>query len=135
MAKDKGGRPPSITKDILNKLEQGFVNDLTDEEACLYAGISPATLYNYQNKNPEFIERKRTLKRSLGIKAKETISKAINKGDKQTTKWWLERKRKDEFSARSEHTGKDGGDIPVKTTLSSDDKALLDRFIAEREKS
>ena len=29
----------------------------TDDEACLHAEITPATLYNYQNANPEFLEQ------------------------------------------------------------------------------
>lgn len=52
------GRPTIMTPDIVNKLEQAFSMGCSDLEACLYAGISKQTLYNYQAKNPEFVDRK-----------------------------------------------------------------------------
>lgn len=44
------GRPTKFTPEVLNKLEQGFMYSFSDEEACLYAGVSPKALYNYQKK-------------------------------------------------------------------------------------
>jgi len=111
------GRPTVITEQVLLKLEQAFTYDMTDQEACLYAGISVAPFYAYQKANPKFKERKEQLKNSVALKAKANIARSINEGDKADTKWWLERRRKDEFSPRSEYTGKDGGDIQHKVTV------------------
>ncbi len=105
MAKKKSnaGRKTIMTDVVVQKLEQAFTYDMTDIEACLYAGICRSTLHNYQKANPEFVDRKEILKNSVAIKAKTNLAKSINDGDKVDTKWWLERKRKDEFSLKHEH--------------------------------
>lgn len=128
MAKDKGGRPKIIDNIVLQKLEQAFTMDMTDLEACLYAGISAGTLYNYQKEKPEFLERKQMLKNSLSLKAKTNVAIKINKGDVQESKWWLERRRKKEFSPRVENTGADGEklDFNVNVTISHVSKSKDD---------
>ncbi len=95
------GRPTVMTTEILNKLEEVFALGGTDKEACFYAGISHQTLYDYQNKNPEFIERKEALKERPILKARQTVVKALdNPSDAQ---WYLERKAKKEFANRQEY--------------------------------
>lgn len=97
------GRPTIMTLDVVNKLEQAFSMGCTDLEACLYADISKQTLYNYQEKHPEFVDRKEMLKQKLVLKARTVIAEALNKKDENTAKWYLERRRKDEFSVKSEN--------------------------------
>ena len=55
MAK-RGGRPTVITDKVLTELKTAFCMDCTDTEACIFADISEKTLYNYQKKNPEFLQ-------------------------------------------------------------------------------
>lgn len=88
------GRPPKIDKMVLQKLEHAFSYAFSDREACLYAGIVPQTLYNYQNKNPEFLERKQALKLSPNLKAKQTVVASL--GNPADAWKWLE-KRDPEF--------------------------------------
>lgn len=102
------GRPPAIDETVLAKLEEGFVKGLSDREACLYAGIHPATLYRYCEEHPDFRERKELLKDQPKIQAKLNVSEALEARDKDMSKWYLERRAKEEFSSRSEVTGKDG---------------------------
>ena len=109
------GRPTVMTEPVLQKLEQAFSLDCSDEEACLHAGISPSTLYNYQNEHKEFLERKNLLKKTLVLKARTVIAEALNKNDRCTASWYLERKMKSEFSTREELTGIDGN--PLAPTL------------------
>ena len=80
---------------VLQKLEQVFSLDGTDEEACSYADISMAALYAYQKRNPRFLERKRRLKDKPILKARSSIVKALD--DPNHSKWYLEKKRKKEF--------------------------------------
>lgn len=105
MAKNKGGRPLKITKDVLQKLEDAFRFTFTDEEACLYAGIAPATLYNYQKRNPKFIERKEALRLTPNLKAKQVIVEGIEK-NLEHSKWWATHKMP-EFrpTQKIEHSG------------------------------
>ena len=103
MRKELRGRPRSVDSETLNKLEGAFSMDCTDEEACILANISPATLYNYQKANPDFLERKRLLKNTMIAKARSVLAEALNKKDKDTARWYLERKRRDEFATRVEN--------------------------------
>ena len=103
------GRPKVTTPKIIEKLTHAFAIGATDEEACSYADISPATLYNYQIEHPEFLEEKDRLKLKPILKAKNNIILALEDKEKglDTAKWYLERKKKDEFSLKQlmEHSG------------------------------
>lgn len=120
------GRPPVIDKDVLNKLEISYSMGCSDSEACLFANISKQTLYNYQEKHPEFKERKQLLKEKLVLKARTVIAEALNKKDENTAKWYLERKRKDEFSTRQEI----GGNVSVQKVFitKEDENNALDHI-------
>jgi hypothetical protein len=101
----KEGRPTVMTDETVKKLEEVFALGGTDEEACFYANISRQTLYNYQKENPEFIDRKEALKEKPILKARQTVVKALD--DPKDAQWYLERKKKNEFSIKSEieHSG------------------------------
>ena len=111
MAEDVG-RPTVMTPENIAKLEQAFSLGATDVEACFYAGIGKTTLYEYQEKHPEFAERKAAFKEKLDLKARQVVASAMEDGDKQTAQWYLERKKKDEFSIKTvndiQPLGKDG---------------------------
>lgn len=96
----KVGRPTVMTEEVVQKLEYAFMRGLTDIEACSYADISRSTLHNYCEENPEFLHRKEELKQHPTAKARLNVTEAIEKGDADMSKWWLERKAKDEFSTK-----------------------------------
>lgn len=102
MSENKVGRPTVMTENVLRKLEYAFMRGLPDREACDYADIGTTTLYDYCKENPEFAERKETLKQHPTAKARLNVTEAIENGDVDLSKWWLERKRKDEFSLKQE---------------------------------
>ena len=52
--RDNFGRPTVMTNPVLEKLEWAFLLGCSDKEACLWANIAPATLYNYQTKFPGY---------------------------------------------------------------------------------
>jgi hypothetical protein len=97
-----GGRPTIMTPEVIKKLEEAFSLGCSDNEACLYANIAKQTLYNYQTKNTEFVDRKELLKEKLVLKARSNIAKSLSAGDSDISKWYLERKKKAEFSTRQE---------------------------------
>jgi hypothetical protein len=99
--KSNAGRPTVFDKDTLQKLEYAFSIGCSDREACFYADIAESTLYNYQNNNPQFVERKHSLKNNPLFKARKTVYDNLQ--EKETAKWYLERKVKDEFSTRIEN--------------------------------
>jgi hypothetical protein len=123
--KDPGGRPTVVTEEVMAYLRQAFLVGATDRQACAFAGISEKTLYNYQEKHPEFLQQKEEWKDTPVLKAKTTIVNNLSKVPVAT--WYLERKAKDEFSTRSEVTGKDGG--PVETKLTNFEQLMADRLV------
>ena len=99
---DNYGRPTVMTEAVLHKLEEAFSLGCSDKEACVYANIAPSTLYLYQEKNPEFSERKQLLKEKLVLLARQTVAKAIQNGDEKSAQWLLERKKRKEFAVRTQ---------------------------------
>lgn len=122
----EGGRPTKMTQETIALLEQCFSNGASDIEACFIAGISTTTLYNYGQEYPEFLERKEALKELVKYQARKNIAEAIRQNDKTLSQWYLERKAKDEFAQRSEHTGKDGA--PLITEPSEEIKQLAEQL-------
>ena len=106
------GRPTVMTDEVIRKLDEAFALGCTDLEACLYADISKTALYEYQKEHPEFAERKETLKQNPILLARKSVVEALSKDYEHALKF-LERKKKDEFAQRSEHTGADGKDLPT----------------------
>lgn len=97
------GRKTIMTPEKIILLEQAFSLGCSDLEACLHADISKTTLYNFQEKHPEFVDRKAMLKEKLVLKARTVIAESLNNKDENTAKWYLERKAKDEFSTKVEN--------------------------------
>lgn len=105
-----------FTAEKLAELKNAFAMGFTDSEACLYADVWVRRFYDYCIENEDFRELKELLKQKPKMKAKlnimETINMKVEKEDIKaierkldTSKWYLERKAKDEFSLRSEIEG------------------------------
>jgi len=84
----------------VNLLRQAFAMDTTIEEAVFFAGISKQTLYDWYKEEPGLKEKLDELRHSPVLKARQTVIEAIEK-DKETAKWYLEKKKKDEFGKES----------------------------------
>ncbi len=108
---NKMGRPTVMTDDVLKKLEYAFNIGSNDREACSFAKISEKTLYNYQKENPDFLLKKLQDKDKPILKATATVVEDLDKVE--TAKWYLERRKKKDFSSRSELTGAEGEAIPL----------------------
>ena len=105
-------RPTVMTPEVIAKLEEAFAWGCTDIEACLWADIATPTLYVYQEKNPEFLERKNALKETPVMLARKSVLAGIKNNPELALKL-LERKKKSEYSLRQEITGADGKDLPT----------------------
>lgn len=123
------GRPTVMTEAVLRKLEEAFAIGATDKEACFYADISPTSLYEYQDRNPKFAERKDALKERPVLLARQTVVKNLESNPELAFKF-LERKRRAEFAQRQELTGADGERLGV--ALSDEQAAQLLKARADR---
>jgi hypothetical protein len=115
-------RPTVMTPEVIAKLEEAFAWGCTDREACLWAGIAEETLYNHQNRNPEFLKRKEALKETPVLIARKSVVTRLGK-DSKLSMDYLSRKKKDEFSTRAELTGKDGDQLIPQPILGGNSKA------------
>jgi len=104
-----GGRPTVMTDEVIRKLEEAFLLGCTDLEACLAADISKTSLYEYQDKHPEFAERKEALKSNPVYRARRVILDALSEGDVLTANKVIE--RKEGTKAKHELTGAGGKDL------------------------
>lgn len=89
----KMGRPSALTATVIAKLEEALVCGATYQEACVYAGIHPSSLYRHLEKNPEFRERINGLKGMLTLRAKMVIFESLKAGCLETSWKVLERGR------------------------------------------
>lgn len=97
-----------MTQETIDKIEYVFAMGGTDIEACLYADISHQALYDYQEKHPEFTERKNKLKQTPLLRARTTIVKSL---ESDVNSAWKYAERKDpELKQKSEVDVTTGGE-------------------------
>lgn len=89
-----------MEKDILEKLNMAWSYGCTDAEACVFADITMLELSDIFKEYPELKEERRILKSKPKLKARMNIVDSINAGNLDTSKWYAERKMKDEFSTK-----------------------------------
>ena len=122
------GRPTIMTPQVLQKLELAFSYGCTDDEACFFADIAPATLYNYQKEYPEFMERKTLLKTRPILLARQTIVNALQT-DTRAAQWYLEHRGGAEFSLRNRQIERDCLPTPIMGSLSIRVNTALDDYL------
>lgn len=96
---------------VVEILKPYFLLGYKINKACKLAKFSRDTFQTWYDADPLLQQKVLAWQGMLSAKAREQVAKAIKDGDMTTARWWLERQEKDEFSARSEHTGKDGAPI------------------------
>ena len=121
MAESNMGRPTVMTPEVVSKIEYGFMKGLNVTECCHYADISRQAFYDYLEKNPDFTDRIEELKSNPSTKAKLNVVEAIENGDTDLSKWWLERKNKDEFSLKQEIAADVKDNVTITVELSDDE--------------
>lgn len=93
---------------IISDLKAMFQRDATVEEACRFADINPDTYYVWRKASEEFARHMDLAQDHIFTKAKDNLTAAIQDGDKETSRWLLERRRKQAYGTRTELTGADG---------------------------
>lgn len=105
------------TPEVLASLKFAFSIGATDAEACIHAGIAKSTYYEWRVDSLELSDEFDRLKNAPILTAKKTIVDGLD--DVKNAQWYLERKCKDEFSAKIEnnHTNSDGSMKPPPTRI------------------
>lgn len=85
-----------LDRSKVQRLIDSFKIGCTDEEACLYAGITVNTLKYFLQLHPEFYAIKKQLKDYPLLVARKTVVSALEK-DPNLAMQYLTKKKKDEF--------------------------------------
>lgn len=95
--KQKVGRKAILDTDFVavSKLESAFAIGADVTLACSHAGISRDTYYEYIKKHPEKADKYAQLRKKPILKALNTIVGALD--DPKMAKWYLSKKKSDEF--------------------------------------
>ena len=105
-----------IVESLKSYLELGFSRN----KACDLTGLDPSTLSRWVKDDEALAMKLQSWENSINKLAMANIVDAIRKeGEleetrKETTKWWLERKMKAEFSQKIENDITSGGEV-IKT--------------------
>lgn len=78
-------------------LIKGFKNGLLIKEACFHIGITKRQYQYFVEVHPEFCDIREMCVAMNNIVARSNITKRLNEGHWEATKFWLERKIRDEF--------------------------------------
>ena len=84
------------TPEVIGKLESAFSIDASVAEACFFANIAESTYYEWCGDSPELSERFKRLRQKPVLKARQVIANDLD--NPATAKWYLERKRSQEFA-------------------------------------
>ena len=137
----KPGRPTKYSPELGAKIASAMSTGLSLEAAAASCGVGPRTVFDWQRRYPEFLQsvedgRARSLLfweiRALALASGEAGNAAIValglKNRSRAASGWHD-------PQRLEHSGPDGGAIPVASTtldvrsLSKDDRANLKRIL------
>lgn len=105
---------------IIESLQPYLEAGLSRNRACQAIGFDPSTLSRWVKDDEALSIKLRGWENSLNVLAMANVASALKKeaeleddARKETSKWWLERRMKIEFSPRIENTGADGKDLPA----------------------
>lgn len=111
---------------IVAELLSCFRDGLNVSQSCWQVGISRNFFYDKYNSDDDFKDKIDKAKNHLSKIARIKVGAAITKGDMKTARWYLERRDKDDFSARTEVTGRGGK--PLVSRLDPEEIEKLDRI-------
>lgn len=107
----KVGRPTVMTDEVIRKIEEVAALDGSVAEMAYYAGVHVDTVYDHLKKDKEFSDRINALRERPILKARQTVIKSLD--TPEGARWYLQRKKKLEFSERTEITGADGAALSI----------------------
>jgi len=79
-------------------LSYAFGMGMTVTDACIHAGIGLRTYYDWCEDDEKLAHTFAQQREKQALKARALIDKALDDGDLNTAKWYLERKKSAEFS-------------------------------------
>lgn len=97
------GRPTVFTEEVVRKLEEAFMMDATDTEACAFAGIGRTAYYDELKRNEAFVNKMERAQQVPFMVAKKGLFNAMQKEDGHLILKWLERRQRDRYHTKVEN--------------------------------
>ena len=96
-----------------SKLRQAFSIGCTVDEALCYAEMRKTDWLEFLSKNADFLHEIEQMRLKPLVQARFAAVKDLT--NPKSAQWYLERKKKDEFSTKveNEHSGPGGKDLPI----------------------
>ena len=107
------GKPYKYNDEVVTRLTQALRAGNTRRASCAYSGISEDTFAVWLKDIPEFSDAIKKAEGDAELRNVALIQKAASDGTWQAAAWWLERRRKNDFALRTEHTGAEGSAVKV----------------------
>jgi len=104
---------------VVDKLSEIWQIGGNDYEAAMWARIDPATLTRYLAKNPKIVQIKDYLTAKPIIKARKTVYDNLDQPN--MARWFLKKKRPEEFADKLALTGDNGAPLfkPVEIVIAT----------------
>lgn len=105
--------------EIIESLKPFIEAGFSRNKACEAIGLHPTTLSKWVQADESLSMKLQGWENTMAMLALANIYSALNKekemedNKKETSKWFLERRMKDQFSTRQENTGADGQPLNV----------------------
>jgi len=107
-------------EEILESLRPYLEMGYSRSKACKFIGLDESTLSKWAKASESLSMKLQGWENLINSMVMSNIADAIRReGEleddlrKENSKWWAERKMKDDFSTRQENTGADGKDLPT----------------------
>jgi len=113
-------RPTKRTPEREARLIEALRAGNTRRASCAYAGIDQDTLANWLRRWSDFSDAVEKAEADAEIRNVAIIQKAASE-TWQAAAWWLERKKKRDWSNRLELTGEDGAPVRIAVRFADDD--------------
>lgn len=111
--KSRPGRPTKYSPETVEAICQALREGNTRKDACSVAGISEETFSQWRKRYPEFLDSIEKAEGKAAFYAVNVVRSAMDSGVWQAAAWWLERRRKQDWSLRTETVGADGSPLEI----------------------
>lgn len=114
---------------VLESLRPYFLLGYNRNKACVLAKFDPSLLNKWEQADPELSIKINAWIGYVSSKARENLAEEITANkNSETSKWWLERREKKDFSTRTEITGEEGKPLEANINLSKLTQEELDKL-------
>jgi len=119
-------------QEIVKSLQPYLEAGLSRNKACEAIGLKPQTLSVWVQEDESLLIKLRGWENTLNVLAMSNVASGLQAESesedprKETSKWWLERRMRNEFSTRVEQTGKDGGPVQYEDLSQLSDEQLAE---------